>query len=462
MRHADVLIVGAGMGGLVTANRAQERGLSTLLLEADQRPGGSMRFSGGLVWTANDLEVARQVAPQGDENLQRVLVDGIESLWSYLQHCNVPLLEAENVFDIGRGRQFGLGAPGFRDEVATTLLRRFVARGGDFIGASRVRSLDFEPDVGQFIAGVHHAWQGPSSVGGERLVLASGGFHADKELVERHIVRPHRNLVQRGNAHSRGDGLVFGLGLGGLETTRMDTFYGHSLASPIDYRSPHRWIDCAQYYTDRCVLVAWDGRRFVDESAGVVEETVAQAGARLPDGRYAAIFDDDLYREHVVSQGNLPGSVGRHDAFSLARDLGASTACEDTLDKLCARLTEWGIDGARAAETVADFNAWVRDGARPGELSPERRRWARAVVTAPFRAVALVPAITFTTGGLAVDDRFRLRQQTATDTNDGGLRGDVRVVGADAGGVFGHNYAGGLAWAGVGAMRAIDDITSAG
>src|SRR5918911_4432016 len=43
----DVIVVGAGAAGLVAATRAAERGLRTLLLEKNRKPGVKILMSGG-------------------------------------------------------------------------------------------------------------------------------------------------------------------------------------------------------------------------------------------------------------------------------------------------------------------------------------------------------------------------------------------------------------------------------
>src|SRR5262245_13044115 len=43
----DVVVIGAGAAGLLAASRAAERGLRTLLLEKNRRPGIKILMSGG-------------------------------------------------------------------------------------------------------------------------------------------------------------------------------------------------------------------------------------------------------------------------------------------------------------------------------------------------------------------------------------------------------------------------------
>ena len=47
MKHFDVIILGAGPGGLFAAREAGRRGLSAVLLEAQDRAGRKLSMAGG-------------------------------------------------------------------------------------------------------------------------------------------------------------------------------------------------------------------------------------------------------------------------------------------------------------------------------------------------------------------------------------------------------------------------------
>ena len=69
----ELVVAGAGMGGLVAAVRARELGADVTVLEKGDRPGGSMRLSGGYAWRYRDWERFREECPGGDEALQRLV-----------------------------------------------------------------------------------------------------------------------------------------------------------------------------------------------------------------------------------------------------------------------------------------------------------------------------------------------------------------------------------------------------
>ncbi|HUO47256.1 MAG TPA: FAD-dependent oxidoreductase, partial [Acidimicrobiales bacterium] len=51
---ADVVIVGSGGGGVVAALAATEAGASAIVLEKEERVGGSTCMSGGILWVPDN------------------------------------------------------------------------------------------------------------------------------------------------------------------------------------------------------------------------------------------------------------------------------------------------------------------------------------------------------------------------------------------------------------------------
>ncbi|MGB8974297.1 MAG: FAD-dependent oxidoreductase, partial [Pseudomonas capeferrum] len=49
-RNCDVLVVGAGAGGLATAITAKKHGLDVIVIEKADCFGGTTAFSGGVLW----------------------------------------------------------------------------------------------------------------------------------------------------------------------------------------------------------------------------------------------------------------------------------------------------------------------------------------------------------------------------------------------------------------------------
>lgn len=74
-KEVDVLVVGAGAGGMSAAITAQVAGRSVLLVEKTDRVGGSTAVSGGAVW-----------APLNEQTEQAGHPDSFEKAWTYLRN----------------------------------------------------------------------------------------------------------------------------------------------------------------------------------------------------------------------------------------------------------------------------------------------------------------------------------------------------------------------------------------
>src|SRR5206468_1791490 len=75
-----------------------------------------------------------------------------------------------------------------------------------------------------------------ATVSDRPLLLATGGFQGDRELVEQ-FVRPAAPLRLRANPWSAGDGLRAGLERGAALTGGLDEFYGRNMAD-VDFGEP--------------------------------------------------------------------------------------------------------------------------------------------------------------------------------------------------------------------------------
>ena len=69
----DVIVLGAGAGGMAAAVVAANEGLDTLLLEKTEYVGGTTAVSGGMVWVPNNAKMAGAGLPDALEEAQKYL-----------------------------------------------------------------------------------------------------------------------------------------------------------------------------------------------------------------------------------------------------------------------------------------------------------------------------------------------------------------------------------------------------
>ena len=86
----DVLVVGSGAGGMLSALRAHDLGLETILIEKSDRYGGTSAVSGGGVWVPNNPAVAATDTPEQAMEYLRACTKGRvpdEKLRAYVDHA---------------------------------------------------------------------------------------------------------------------------------------------------------------------------------------------------------------------------------------------------------------------------------------------------------------------------------------------------------------------------------------
>lgn len=435
-----VIVIGGGMAGLVSAIAAAEHGAEVTVLEAGPEVGGSMAMSGGLIWAPASLESARRWIPRGDHDLQRIVVDGIRPGWEWLESHGLPLEDERPCLkhDMGRGRVMGLGEAGSRAPFAQALATRAHELDAKVIVSARV--VGAEPSDGGWTVN----WQngaGDTSAYADAVIFAAGGFHNNRDLVERFITPWADSLVIRGNKTSDGIGLRTLVPLGAELSRGMHSFYGHTFPWTTDHEwQSDEYVRAAMLYTDYCVLLNQLGLRFKDESVGSIDEHSAQVGSRQPGGRYYTVFDDRIRTRYV--DGDLVGIPGFPTGATTNRarwleEFGARIIEAPDLESLAATLEdEFGVPATNTLDTIETYN----DATDPiMGLDPPRREGHLPLVEPPYWAIPCVAAITYTMGGLRVNGDMSVRGK--------GFGAPVYAAGADAGNVYEEVYGGGLGWA---------------
>jgi fumarate reductase flavoprotein subunit len=245
---ADLVVAGAGMAGLVAAAEAASRGARVLVYEKGDRPGGSMLLSSGVVWRHRDLEDFRRECPGGDPVLQRLLHARLDVDLRWLEELGATVVRRETGNPATVGVRFDTHA----------LTAALVRHGGELRLGEPLREL---PD------------RAP-------VVLATGGFQADRELVRRYVTPEADHLLVRATPWSRGDGLRLGLGAGGVATAGLDEFYGRAMPAPPARVGPEGFVELAQLYASHAVVESPTGERYAARTWSEID--VVQWLARQP------------------------------------------------------------------------------------------------------------------------------------------------------------------------------------
>jgi fumarate reductase flavoprotein subunit len=457
----DLVVVGGGLAGLAAANRARQLGRSVVVLErgTDVLYACNSRFAGGV------LHISYQNLNDPPESLgaaalkitagaaDRALVDTVAQhalravRWLADEGCTTV-----RVGEVG-WRQFILAPPrppvtrmDWEGRGADMTLRRLEenlrARGAELRRGTRAVRLIMRE--GRCV-GVE-AEQGGRSVRFDAgaVLLADGGFQAAPALVARYISAAPGKLLQRCAPTGTGDGLRMAMEAG-AGTRNLEAFYGHVLSRDAmhdDALWPYPMVDDL---VTAGIVVDGDGRRFADEGLGGI--FVANAVARLADPLTAAVvFDEAAWC-----------GPGRSTAISPNPVLVSTGGTVHRAESLTALSERLQVPAAALEKTVACYNRALDAGAAD-TLDPRRttqRYRAMPIRTAPFYAIPVCAAITYTMGGIAIDAASRVLR------TDGTVLPGLYAAGSTTGGLDGGpacGYVGGLVKALVFGLRAAEHL----
>lgn len=419
---SDLVVVGAGMAGLSAAAHAARLGAQVTVLEKGNRIGGSARLSAGILWTAPDIATLRAVCPDGDPALGGALVEGFDGAVEHVRSFGVEVSERwQGQMGFGVAHRVGIQALLERqravvEEAGGSVLCRAPAR-------ALVRGSDGRVAGVRGAAGEHAA---------PAVLLATGGFQGDPELVAAMIGSGADELPLRANSGSTGDGFRLGRAAGVAASRGLGGFYGHLLPAPLNCFEPDDFLPFTQYHSQRSILVNLHGRRFCDESRG--DETSNQAALRQP-GRRALLLLDERVRREVAEAAPYPHGQAV-DRLAVARAAGARYAAAPTQAELVRTLAAWGVPAGTLAATLSAYDRASR-GETP-ELDAPLPARPEPLTEPPFHALLVQPSLTFAFGGLRVDADGRALDR------DGGAVPGLFAAGADAGGLQVGGYVGGL------------------
>lgn len=273
---------------------------------------------------------------------------------------------------------------------------------------------------------------GPQTLYADAVILAAGGFEADPRMRAAYLGQGWDLALVRGTPYNTGDGIEMALRIGAQA-------YGH-----WGGRHAVAWDAEAPATGDRHVtnqytrggypfgiVVNSDGERFLDEGADFRNFTYAEYGARIleqPGSRAVQIFDakaEPLLRPEEYA---APST---------------SKVVANGLEELAQLLH---VDPAGLKHTVAQYNAavndeqfdpTVKDGKAALGIKPPKSNWAQRIDQPPYQAYPVTCGITFTFGGLRVDEQARV-----LDTSNIVIPG-LFAAGELVGGLFYFNYPGG-------------------
>lgn len=442
--NSDVLVVGAGLAGFAAAVRASEQGARVLLIDKSHGELGD----GNVLMASGSLRAGGKSPKTSSQELYDfVMTEGVGypdlvKAWSetcaraidWLISVGVSLEEtAPGKIWLNQTSETCLG-PVYKKDVGARALAslkdRLLKLGGRYLNGIAGTTLLIENNR---VVGVIGKKNGEDvELRGRATILSTGGFSADKDLVKNYIGPLAYQCKLRGSKQDTGDGLRMALAVR-AKAVNLKYFYGHLIARKAltdDRFWPYPRLDS---FVDEGILIDASGNRFIDEGRGDV--AVANDLARTNDPTGATlIFDHESWAASKDSPSSTSLKIPSPNPW--IADNGGELFFHDTAEGIAQAL---GVNAANLKRTVEDYNRAVQS-KNSAALSVTRTGKPK-FLRPPLYGLRVVPGITFTMGGIAINGRAEVLNQDEKPI--AGLYAAGDAIGGLMGGHRG-GYTGGL------------------
>lgn len=416
--EADVVIVGYGVAGAAAAREAIAEGVSCIVLEKCDETlcGGSGAASAGAVFpnSADEIEWASR-GYVSRETIQAVLNEGV-AIAAWLD---------------GLGMDRSRGGVGIYESVKNTV---------DDCGVTVLyetpgKRLIADPETHEVfgVQAIDATGAAVNVKANKGVILATGGFLGNTELVHRFIVPKEVHMVDTGAPTCTGDGLLMGLSVGAaLKNLTWQCLENYGQGS-VAMKTGSDEMGCGLLHLasgehrGARIYVNSQGKRFMDEDLWYCHSKDFDYAPISFKGRWFAyqgfanlpmylVFDSQLMDE---------GCIGPHDAtigwanakgiYNWSADNKAELekgwiAKGDTIEELVANLAQQSghdpIDAAALTETLETYNGYCADGIdadfHRAEVQDELLgpSTLETIDKPPYYACEIVPSGIYTIGGL--------------------------------------------------------------
>jgi tricarballylate dehydrogenase len=469
-RDADVIVVGAGNAGFCAAHAAAQRGARVLMLEKapDDWLGGNSYFTAGAIRSVHDglEDVLSLVEPIEPERVQATELApyGADEFREDMRRLTegradpdlVALLIGDSRATLRWLADEGIALRLMYDRQSYTVDDRHVFWGGLHVGTvdggrgliegHRAAAARHRIEIRTEHAATGLIQRADGAVTGVRcrvdreqleiaapaVVVTSGGFEADPRLRAMYLGPAWDVAKVRGTPHNTGEMLEAMLAAGAQAYGNWSGCHSIAWDAGAPPTGDHELTNrLSRQSYPLGIVVNRDGERFLDEGADFRNYTYARYGAeilRQPGAIAFQLFDAQT------------APLLRSDEYEAP---GASRVQAQTIGELADGLE---IPRARLERTVSEFNdavndarfdPAVKDGKRTDGITPPKSNWALALSQPPFQGFPVTCGITFTFGGVRVDDDARVLDR------GGRVIPGLYAAGEVVGGLFFGNYPGG-------------------
>jgi fumarate reductase flavoprotein subunit len=428
--ETDLVIIGGGGGGITAAVAAAENGAKVIVLEKRRVLGGNSIRAGNIFACESPVQKREMVLADKDELFQlamkwahwdrvdprivRAFINKSGDTIRWLQAKGMDFIFTPlypNQLRVGHFPSEGGGAQLFevltrncRDMGVQLILRtsaKKILRGTD----GNISEVIAEDDEGKEFR-----------IKTKSVIIASGGFGGNKELLKKHCKAYYDGMRLHGFAHT-GDGLLMAeeVGAGIADSIPMlkegpNPDSGEVLSLKLFVSEPYTiWVNKL-------------GKRFIDETAGKMIFESGNAILRQP-GRIMYTLFDSLQRQEMEKKtppivktpknGDAPDkglAVGTPDlekTLQFQREKGLVKIAE-SWDEIAAWI---GTDPVVLKATIEEYNSFCEHG-YDGEFV-KARRYLVPLRSPPYYAIRCATTFLDTLGGIKVNEHMEVLDKQA-------------------------------------------------
>jgi flavocytochrome c len=417
--ETDIAIIGAGAAGIAAGIEARAAGARIVALEMGSEPGGAAIVSGGgclIVGSPLQKEFGIQDTPDlAFKNWMEWGGPSADAVWAryYIEHtlhdlyhwaeghgvkwADLKFQEGNSVLRWTRTERNGLG-------LMTHLVESFCRQGGEIALETEITGLTLERGGVTGLQGRNARTGEPVSVKSKAVVVATGGFNSNLEMVLEFnpALRNDKILVGSGRG-STGAGHRFVRQAGGY-LTHMDHIWFYVYATP-DYRDPAQRRGLVFRQVPGYIWVNQQGRRFHNEALSGGNSATPALMAQSP--RHAwAIMDSPMTATMEVADPYYRDGdkVVRSRVMELL-DNSPFIRKADTLAELAKRVK---VDGPTFLATVDRYNKACEQWLDTEPEFGKPLKSSKAFDTPPYYAIQIFPLARKNFGGVKTDIRCRV------------------------------------------------------
>lgn len=420
-RHyeTDIAIIGAGGAGIAAGIEARDAGARVIAFEKASEPGGAAIISGGgCLIVGSPLQKQHGIEDTPDLAFRDWITWGgpsTDAVWAryYIEHTlhdlyhwaeglgvkwvDMKTQEGNSVIRWTRAERSGLG-------LMTQLIEGFRNKGGEIVPDTEITSLSVQDGRVTGLQGRDAKSGEPVAVSSKAVVVTTGGFNSNLDMVLEHYPDLGNHKVLEGSGRgSTGDGHKLVQKAGGY-LTHMDHIWFYVYATP-DYRDPAQRRGLVFRLVPGTIWINQQGRRFHNEALSGGNSASPALMAQSP--RHAwAIMDTPMTSTMEIADPYYRDNdkVVRAKVMELL-DNSPFIRKADTLAALAARME---VDVPTFLATVERYNKAFAQGLQTEPEFGKPLKSSKPFDTPPYYAVQIFPLARKNFGGVKTDLQCRV------------------------------------------------------